>query len=583
MVKSKVLVGIDGPAPPETPKNGLHGVALITAGRQHRQDPAGRIGERSGAPSSAGGAVSRSPRESESRLKAIWDSILTGVFVIDENSDVIMDANPAAVEMIGLPRHAIVGQIAGDFICPRAGRACGPPEDRGTGKKEEAIYLNADGHEVPVLKTTARASVDGHHILINSFLDISGLKAAEAALEKTHREMAALVSGITSIFIGLSVSLRIVQWNAAAEKTFGIPAAEALGKEFWDCGIRWDWEPILRAVDECRENARSVSLESTRFQRTDDKAGFLDIRIDAVHYEWGSAPGILMMGADITEKKLLEYQLSQAQKLESIGQLSAGIAHEINTPIQYVGDNTRFFRDAFADLFDLLCLYGKLGDEVKPHETYRGLIEQIEALTRKVDLEYLLAEVPKAAEQTMEGVEHISRIVRSMKEFSHPGVDEKTSLDINKAIESTVTVARNEWKYVADVRMDLDNDLPPVSCYAGELNQVFLNILINAVHAIEAVVANADGGKGVIGIITRNRGRWAEVRISDTGPGIPKRIQHRVFDPFFTTKAVGKGTGQGLSIAHRVIVEKHKGTLTFETEANSGTTFIIRLPIETVV
>jgi PAS domain S-box-containing protein len=524
-------------------------------------------------------AMLRKVRESETRLKAIWDSILTGVLVIDERTDAIMDVNPAAVKTIGLNRKEIIGQVASDFICPRQGDACTPGDDESAQSRQESIYLNADGHEVPVIKTISRANIEGHEILINSFLDISDLKAAEKALERSHLEMAALVSRISSIFIGLSASMVIVQWNQVAEKTFGIPASDVLGQLFWDSKIPWDWDSILHGVAECREKERAVSLENMWFQRTDGKDGFLDIRINAVHYEWGSAPGILLMGSDITEKKLLQSQLTQAQKLESIGQLAAGIAHEINTPTQYVGDNTRFFRDAFKDLFDLIGLYGPLVDAVKRDGSSQDLIQGIENHTESISLDYLSEEVPKAVEQTLEGVERISRIVLSMKEFSHPGVDEKTSVDINKALESTVTVARNEWKYVADVKMDLDPDLPWISCYPGELNQVFLNILINGAHAIESVGRKEGEDKGLIRISTQKSGDWVEIRISDTGSGIPESIRHRVFDPFFTTKAVGKGTGQGLAIAHRVIVEMHKGTLGFETVEGRGTTFTIRLPM----
>jgi signal transduction histidine kinase len=168
-----------------------------------------------------------------------------------------------------------------------------------------------------------------------------------------------------------------------------------------------------------------------------------------------------------------------------------------------------------------------------------------------------------------------------MKEFSHPDVQEKTAVDINKALESTITVARNEWKYVAEMETDFDSSLPAVSCYPGEFNQVVLNMLINAAHAISDVVGDGSSGKGTIRVSTHRDPKWTEIRITDTGKGIPKEVQSRIFDPFFTTKGVGKGTGQGLAISHSVIVEKHGGSLTFETDEGKGTTFIIRLPMET--
>jgi len=194
-------------------------------------------------------------------------------------------------------------------------------------------------------------------------------------------------------------------------------------------------------------------------------------------------------------------------------------------------------------------------------------------------LAYLQEEIPQAIDQSLEGLERIAKIVRSMKEFSHPGMDEKTPIDINQAIETTINVSRNEWKYHADIETDLDPGLPNVSCLPGEINQVLLNLIVNAAHAIVNVVGES-GDKGLIRISTRLDGAWAEIRVSDTGTGIPEEIKQRIFDPFFTTKMVGKGTGQGLAIAYSVVVDKHGGVIDLESEEGKGTTFIISLPLE---
>jgi len=282
------------------------------------------------------------------------------------------------------------------------------------------------------------------------------------------------------------------------------------------------------------------------------------------------------------ERNAIEVQLRHAQKLEAIGQLAAGIAHEINTPTQYIGDNTRFVRDAFGDLVKLLASYERLLLDCKQHAFNPPLVEDTESARQAADLEYNLAEIPKAIQQSLEGVERVATIVRAMKEFSHPGTGQKSAVDLNHAIESTVTVARNEWKYVAEVVTDFDPKLPPVPCLAGEFNQVILNLIINATHAIADVVGDGGRGKGVISITTRRDKNWSEIRIHDTGPGIPEKIRNRIFEPFFTTKGVGKGTGQGLAISRSVIVDKHSGTIAFETEVGKGTSFIIRLPISPV-
>jgi signal transduction histidine kinase len=178
-----------------------------------------------------------------------------------------------------------------------------------------------------------------------------------------------------------------------------------------------------------------------------------------------------------------------------------------------------------------------------------------------------------------EGVDRVAKIVRAMKDFSHPGTGEKTAVNINLAIENTIMVARNEWKYVAEMVTGQDPNLPLVSCLPDEFNQVLLNLIINAAHAIGEVVGSGSN-KGAITISTRQDGDWAEIRVQDTGTGIPEKIRPKIFDPFFTTKQVGKGTGQGLAIAHSVIVDKHGGTIACETEVGQGTTFVIRLPLE---
>ena len=283
-------------------------------------------------------------------------------------------------------------------------------------------------------------------------------------------------------------------------------------------------------------------------------------------YAHGLAEAIDEHEQRLREQEAARQQLLQAQKLESIGQLAAGIAHEINTPTQFIGDNLRFLADAFADLQSLWDAVGRLPAAAA-------------SIPETLDLPYLLEEVPRAIAQSLEGVERVANIVRSMKEFSHPGSDEMQPVDLNRALASTLTVCRNEWKYVADAVTDFDPQLPLVNCLPGACNQVFLNLIINAAHAIADKQRQGADDKGLIAIRTRSEGEWVEIRVSDTGTGISEQFRAKVFDPFFTTKEVGRGTGQGLAIARSVVVDKHGGTLTFETETGRGATFIVRLPV----
>jgi two-component system NtrC family sensor kinase len=284
--------------------------------------------------------------------------------------------------------------------------------------------------------------------------------------------------------------------------------------------------------------------------------------------------GVLL---DVTETRQLEVQLRQAQKLESVGRLASGVAHEINTPVQFVSDNVHFMKGAFGDLATLVTKYQSLRAAVADGTASPALAAEIVQAEEEADVAYVLESAPPALDRSIEGLTRIADIVRSMKEFAHPDQKEMAATDLNHALASTLIMARNEYKYVAEVATDF-GDVPPVVCHAGEMNQVFLNIIVNAAHAIGDVVKGTPQ-RGRISIATRREGDDVIVAISDSGGGIPEAIRDRIFDPFFTTKDVGKGTGQGLAIARNVVVDKHGGQIAVQSQIGVGTTFSIRLPI----
>jgi signal transduction histidine kinase len=281
--------------------------------------------------------------------------------------------------------------------------------------------------------------------------------------------------------------------------------------------------------------------------------------------------------ARTAELMAAEVELRHAQKLESVGRLASGIAHEINTPIQFIGDNTRFLQGAFTELTALLAKYRALVGAAAPGAVSPGLIEEVRQAEVAADVDFLVQETPKGLEQTMEGVERVATIVRAMKDFAHVDRKEKSATDVNRALLSTLTVARNELKYVSNVETEF-GDLPLLVGNVSDLNQVFLNLLVNAAHAIGDVVKGT-GQKGLIRVRTSVEEGAVVISIADTGCGIPEDIRDKIFDPFFTTKEIGRGTGQGLAIAHSIVVEKHGGTITFTSEVGKGTTFSIRLPL----
>ncbi len=279
------------------------------------------------------------------------------------------------------------------------------------------------------------------------------------------------------------------------------------------------------------------------------------------------------------EKEQIQTKMLHTQKLESVGELAAGIAHEINTPIQYIGTNLSFLEEAFHDITTLIERYNALLEAVKRQENTDQHIAEVQACQEDIDLDYLIEEFPQAIHQANDGVKRVSKLVTAMKDFSHPGSKDKEPTNINKIIETTVQIARNEWKYCSDVELALAEDLPQVYCHPSDIGQVVLNLLLNSAHSIKERLEQAPNSiKGMILIRTTAAEKDVILTITDNGCGIPENILNKIFDPFFTTKEVGKGTGQGLAIARNVILNKHDGDIEVTSEPGQGSTFTIRLP-----
>ena len=344
--------------------------------------------------------------------------------------------------------------------------------------------------------------------------------------------------------------------NPYAESLFGYEPDVAIGEPF--------------AADVTPGQTTEIDVTSDR--------GVARVEIRTVTTGWKGGSAHLALLRDITERRALEQQLAQAQKLESVGQLSAGIAHEINTPIQFISDNTRFLQRAFERLIGVSDSYRELLAEAKTGSVPQAAIERVEAAEGATVAKAMREEMTEAFVDSLDGLDQVSRIVHAMRSFSHPASNERAECDLNKVVESAIAISRNEWKDVAEIETALDADLPPVAAVPGDLNQVTLNLITNAAHAIAESERRGEG-RGTITVTTRQDEQWVEIGVSDTGDGIAEAIRHRVFDPFFTTKAVGQGTGQGLTISRALIVDRNRGTLDFETVAGMGTTFVVRLPL----
>lgn len=316
------------------------------------------------------------------------------------------------------------------------------------------------------------------------------------------------------------------------------------------------------------EQERSMSLAQARDALVAKNAALLAAQADLEQ-------AYLRLQKEAAAREKLERELSAARKLEAIGQLSAGVAHEINTPLQYVGDSVHFLGQAFVRITSYAERVTRLSESAAATSWEEARAALLGA-AKETRLGFVLDEIPKAVQASKEGIEQVSKIVQALKAFAHQDQEERAPSDLNAALRNALVMAQHEYKNVAVASEDL-GELPLVDCSLSQLNQVFLNLIVNAAHAI------ADAGKegrGTIAVSTRAVDGFAEITITDDGCGIPEAIRHKVFDPFFTTKEVGRGSGQGLALAREVVVERHGGTVTFESEVGKGTAFKVRVPID---
>ena len=414
--------------------------------------------------------------------------------------------------------------------------------------------------------------------------------------QRLHERLRASEARYRACFEGTSVGQALtdldgsfIEVNPTFAAMLGYSPAEVTGRRFSELTHPDDVAGIAAARDALLNGQQTGRMEK-RCLRKDGTVLWIDLCVGLLRDSQEMPLYFVVHVIDISERKRveeefrkeekrrkdLEVELSQARKLQSVGQLAAGIAHEINTPTQYVGDGIHFLKEAFAGYQQLNGHYRRAIELLTSTPGHESLVDEIRAMESSADLHYFEENVPGTFDRCHDGIARISTIVRAMKEFAHRDQQEKSPADLNRALQSTIDIARGEYKYVAEVETEFGM-IPPVSCHLGDLNQVFLNLIVNAAHAIGELVGQS-GQKGRIKIRTSCEGDSVRIDITDNGAGIPAVVRPRIFEPFFTTKEVGKGTGQGLPIARSIVVEKHQGTLTFETEVGKGTTFTIRLP-----
>lgn len=513
--------------------------------------------------------LARAKEELERTLDTLSDLVL-----LTDTSGRILRANRALADRLGQKIEDLIGQSCCDVL---GDAECQGMPTQNSERATPVTYRNVPGHFL-VSHNVVHDTEGNVYGSVTVCRDVSQMEKIMETLASVEGRYQSIFENAREGMFQLTEDGRYQSLNPAMARIFGYDSvtemcAQETAQKLELFAHHEDEAAVIREIIE----SGFLASREVQMRRRDGSLFWGAIGGRLVRDAEGSIRHIEGFLQDVTERKLLESQLMQTQKLEAIGQLAAGIAHEINTPTQYVLNNMWFIKEGVEQLAEAFVAHYGLMAQVLGLPELEDEAFRLRDLDEKLQVQFYLQELPAAITETLQGLDRISAIVRSVKQFAHPGHDNMQNVDLNELIENTVTLSRNEWKYVADITTDLDPDLPAVFCLLQELGQVLLNLMINAAHAI-LEKGLPDGVKGVIHITTRTRDGSAEIRIQDSGTGIPETARLHIFEPFFTTKPVGKGTGQGLFMAHRTIVKNHGGSIDFESEMGSGTTFIIRLP-----
>ena len=391
-------------------------------------------------------------------------------------------------------------------------------------------------------------------------------------LVKRHSQV---LESIPSGLIVTDNNNRIKDWNTQAELLLGVPRHKALKRKLTELRIEWDWKLVLKGLMQCWDQHETVLIPSLTINSKvkSELQKVSDITITPISHEKTSLPAVLLVITNVSKQRKLQEQLFLARKLEAVGRLSAGIAHEINTPSQFVKNNLFFLQDSFKQIVPLLD--SKKGEYNSTEQVKVNTRVSPLALSHE-DFNCLLEDIPQSISEAINGIDRVTDIVRAISSYMHPGIDNKSIVRIKELINSCLVMTRHVWKPIASIKLEYQSMLPEIECYQSELQQVIINLIVNAAHAIGEKEQNRDAN--TISIETSTEGSYLQIAVKDTGSGINSENLSRIFDPFFTTKEVGKGTGQGLALAHHIIVDKHGGKIDVTSKKGEGTCFKLLLP-----
>lgn len=409
--------------------------------------------------------------------------------------------------------------------------------------------------------------------------DITHRKQQEIALERSERRVRSIFETASDAIVVIQADGEIMQSNTAANEMFGAGEEGLIGTN------------VSQLIPEPHASNHQAYVENFRDEH---KGGGLAIRREIVAKRLNgelfsaelSASAAKVGGewlftgllSDITERKALEGQLVQSRKMESIGSLAAGVAHEINTPMQYVNGNIEFLKNAYEKVFLVVDAFNN--NLELPEKSWEERKSTLMKMMEDNHFEKLRRQTPEAIDEAFEGIQRVIEIVRAMKVMAHPGGKDKTMFDLNELVRNTVTISRNSWKYAVELELDLQEPLREMAGFPSDLRQVVLNLIVNAADAIVECNGKETGKLGALVIRTSEQNDVIKIEVTDSGCGVPEEIRERVFDPFFTTKEVGKGSGQGLAITYDIVVNKHGGSIDLQSELGVGTTFVVTLPRE---
>ncbi len=448
----------------------------------------------------------------------------------------------------------------------------------GKAEKEDLVFGLSSGADDYLIKPVSVGELRARlKTAVRLVTAQSELRDKSLLLEEAHSQNSVVLDSIPSAILCIDLNDHVIKWNQNAVNLFGIESSLAQKKNFLSLGLKWDWETILSSIVQSREGRRQIGVECVSFIKPNGELGYLRLNIAPLGLSGDSYTGTMLIVDDITDQKNLEKSLAQSRQLESFGQLAAGIAHEINSPLQYVKTNLTFAEDALSRLAPLLNSIENRAERISMSEQEHA---ELVALAKKSKLSYINKELPPAIAQSVQGIDRMSEIIKTMRLLTHKGSRTLSTESVNTIIESSLEITRHQWKNEAEMKLMLDPELPLVKAHPGELSQVFINLVVNAAQAIEDAKKQFPDRRGEITVSTGSSHDGIFINIQDNGVGIPEKNLERIFNPFFTTKEVGRGTGQGLSIVHSIVVTKHCGRIDVVSKVGQGTTIRIWLPLD---